>query len=104
MGSPSDLKDDLPEAFFYYSIKAGTETHESKNNMPPLGGSGRRFPTRPFLHSTPIQSPFFDSLDGPSLYNYGWSWFFMPLDNLIDAPISISSSNSGYFGGGYTAE
>ncbi|MFU8893742.1 MAG: hypothetical protein ACNA8L_08950 [Luteolibacter sp.] len=104
MGDPTDLTDDLPQSFFYYGVKSATETHESRNISPPSGGSGRRFPSRPFLHSTPLQSVFLDSLDGQSLYNYGWNWFFMPLDNLLDAPISISTNNHGYFGGGHTAE
>ena len=104
MGIPANPNDDLPQTFFYYSWKAATETHESTQASPPSGGSGRRFPARPFLHSTPLQPPFFDNLIGSSLYNNGWNWFFMPLNNMLDAPISISAGNSGYFGGGYTAE
>lgn len=104
MGDPDDLTDDLPESFFYYGIKAGVETHETRNVSPPSGGSGRRFASRPFLHSSPLTSLFIDNLDGASLYNQGWNWFFMPLDNLLNAPISISMDNFGYFGGGYTAE
>lgn len=104
MGTPADYTDDIPQTFFYYSWKAATETHETANTSPPSGGAGRRFPARPFLHSTPLQSPFFDNLNGSSLYNNGWNWFFMPLNNMLDAPISISARNSGYFGGGYTAE
>jgi len=104
MGNPFDPTDDLPQPFFYYSIKAGTETHESNNVAGASEGSSRRFPTRPFTHSTPIAPVFIDNLDAASLYNYGWNWFFMPLDNMFDAPIEISGSNSGYYGGGYTAE
>lgn len=100
----ADISNYLPQTFFYYGRKATTETHESRNMSPPLGGGGRRFPARPFLHSSLAQSTFFDSLDGSALYNYGWNWFFMPLDNSLDIPISISSDDSGYFGGGYTAE
>ncbi len=104
MGAPGDLKDDIPQAFFYFSRKAATETHESANVSPPLGGSGRRFPGRPFLHTVPGQSAFFDNIDGASLYEQGWSWFFMPLNNMLEAPISISTDDNGYYGGGYTAE
>jgi len=104
MGDPGDLKDDIPQTFFYYSRKAATETHESRNMTPPSGGAGRRFPSRPFLHSPMAESAFFDNIDGASLYDFGWNWFFMPLDNMLDAPISISNDNYGYFGGGYTAE
>jgi hypothetical protein len=104
MRAPSNPRDDLPQAFFYYSIKAATETHESENISPILGGSGRRFPSRPFTHSTAMSPPFIDSTDPAALYNYGWNWVFMPLENSLDAPISISRDNAGYYGGGYTAE
>ncbi len=103
MRSPFNPRDDLPAAFFYYGIKAATETHES-NQTTGVDGSSRRFPSRPFTHSTAMSPPFLDSTDPASLYNYGLNWFFMPLDNLNDAPIEISRSNSGYYAGGYTAE
>jgi hypothetical protein len=103
MRSPFNPRDDLPQAFFYYGIKAATETHES-NNATGVDGSARRFPSRPFTHSTAMAPAFLDSIDPKSLYNYGWNWFFLPLDNLNDAPIEISGGNSGYYGGGYTAE
>lgn len=106
MGDPSDptnFTDDQTEAFFYYGIKAATETSESRNNTPRGAVSeGCRFPSRPFLHSSPIQMPFLDSLDGRSLYNYGWSWFFTGLDNIDSAMIPIATDNSGYYGGGYS--
>lgn len=104
MASIFNPRDDLPQAFFYYGIKAATETHESQNAAPVLGGAGRRFPSRPFTHSTSMIPAFIDSTQPSSLYNYGWNWFFQPLDNVLDAPISISRRDSGYFGGGYTAE
>lgn len=104
MGNPTDLKDDVPQTFFYYSRKVAVETHESRNVSPPAGGSGRRFPARPFLHAPFAQPSLFSNIDGAALYDYGWNWFFMPLNNMLEAPISISASNSGYFGGGYTAE
>jgi type II secretory pathway pseudopilin PulG len=102
MGNATNLKDDLPQSFFYYSIKFGTESHESRNFA--QGGAGRRFPSRPFLHSSPTINPFYDKLDATSTYNYGWNWAFMGLNNFQQAPISISADNHGYFGGGYTAE
>ena len=102
MGNAGNLKDDLPQSFFYYSIKFGTESHESRNFA--QGGAGRRFPSRPFLHSSPTINPFYDKLDATSTYNYGWNWAFMGLNNFQQAPISISADNHGYFGGGYTAE
>ncbi len=104
MGSKFNPRDDLPQPFFYYGIKAATETHESQNFGGADDGAGRRFPARPFTHSTPMVPAFLDNTDPASLYNYGWNWFFLPLDNLLDAPVEISGSNSGYYGGGYTAE
>lgn len=104
MGSVFNPRDDLPQPFFYYSLKAGTETHELENNAPILGGAARRFPQRPFTHSTTMVPAMLDDFIPSSQYNYGWNWFFMPLDNMLDAPVEISGSNSGYYGGGYTAE
>ncbi|MFK7909809.1 MAG: hypothetical protein AB8F34_04320 [Akkermansiaceae bacterium] len=104
MQTPFNPRDDLPQSFFYYSIKAATETHESQNVAPILGGSGRRFPSRPFTHSTAMAPAILDSVEPNALYNYGWNWFFMPLDNLLDAPISIANGDHGYYGGGFTAE
>lgn len=104
MGDPSTPDDDLPLPFFYYGIKAATETHESNNVTGPSEGAGRRFVTRPFTHSTPIAPAFIDQTDPVSLYNIPWNWFFLPLEGIADAPIEISSNNSGYYGGGFTAE
>jgi hypothetical protein len=104
MRNPFNPRDDLPAAFFYYGIKAATETHESNNTTGASDGAARRFPSRPFTHSTAMAPPFLDSTDPASFYNYGLNWFFLPLDNLNDAPIEISRANSGYYAGGYTAE
>jgi type II secretory pathway pseudopilin PulG len=102
---PMDPRDDLPQGFFYYGMKAATETQEKSNSFPSTGsGSGRRFPCRPFTHSSVTIPPIFDRLNGSSLYNYGWSWYFQPLNNVLDAPVSISRDNHGYYGGGYTVE
>jgi len=103
MRNPFNPRDDLPATFFYYGLKAGTETHES-SHATGVDGSGRRFPSRPFTHSTTMGQAFLDSMDPASLYNYGWNWFFLPADNLNDVPVEISQGNSGYYGGGFTAE
>jgi len=104
LGNPFTSLDDLPYPFFYYGMKAATETHESNNFSGPPEGAARRFPTRPFTHSTAIAPALIDRTDPASLYNYPWNWFFMPLDNMLDAPLGISGGNRGYYGGGYTAE
>lgn len=105
MQDSANLLDDIPQSFFYYGMKAATETHESANTFPSSGfGAARRFPARPFTHSTVMMPQFIDTVAGPNLYNIGWNWFFMPLNNNLDAPISISRDSYGYYGGGYTAE
>lgn len=105
MQDPGNLLDDIPQAFFYYGMKAATETHESANAFPASGfGAARRFPSRPFTHSTAMMPQYIDTIAGPNLYNIGWNWFFMPLNNSLDAPVSISRDSYGYYGGGYTAE
>ncbi len=105
MRDPMNPSDDLPQAFFYYGMKAATEVHESNHATPAAGiGSGRRFPSRPFTHSTVMKPEFIDTVAGGSLYNIGWNWYFTPLNNLLDVEIPISRDNHGYYGGGYTAE
>lgn len=105
MQNPANTRDDLPQAFFYYGMKAATEVHESNHSFPASGaGAGRRFPSRPFTHATAMKPEFLDTISGSSAYNYGWNWYFQPLNNSLDAPISISAQNHGYYGGGYTAE
>ncbi len=101
---PSDLSSYVPHAFFYTAKKHASETQEQRNRFPAYGGSGRRFPARPFLHSPAGLPVMFDSVAGESLYDHGWSWYFQPLRNHLDAPVSISGNDSGYFGGGYTRE
>lgn len=103
MKSPTDFKDDIPQSFFYFGRKAAVEMHESRVSSAAQGGGGRRFPARPFLHAPFAQSTYFDNIDGASLYDFGWNWFCLPLDNLMSPPVSISGSNLGYFGGGYMA-
>ncbi|MFK7849439.1 MAG: hypothetical protein AB8D78_00550, partial [Akkermansiaceae bacterium] len=103
MQDPANPDDDLPQAFFYYGMKAGVETHESNQSFN-SAGSARRFPSRPFTHSSALSPPMIDKLTGQDLYTHGWNWFFMGLDNYLDAPISISNDSNGYYGGGYTAE
>jgi hypothetical protein len=104
MKNPYNPRDDLSLPFFYYAVKAATETHESNNKTGPPDGAARRFPSRPFTHSTAMVPGIIDRTDPGSLYNTGWNWFFMPLDNMADAPVEISRGNSGYYGGGYTSE
>ena len=87
--------------FMHFSLMAGTETHESASGG--LAG-GRRFPTRPFLHSTPIGASYLEDDSGEALYNHGWNWFIDEINDVFEAPVQISGDNQGYFGGGFTPE
>ncbi len=103
MRNPYDGRDDMPQAFMYYGIKGGVETHESVQGTYAYG-AGRRFPSRPFLHSAPLNPLFLDQTTDNSMYNYGYNWFFQPINNIQDVPVSITRDNHGYHGGGYTAD
>lgn len=94
----------IPQPFLYHGMKMATETHESSVRASPAYGSARRFPSRPFLHSSASHPVIIDDTRGSSLYNYGWNWFFVPVDNIGDVPVEIAPGDHGYHGGGYTAE
>lgn len=87
--------------FLQFSFMAGTETSESSN-----GGSagGRKFASRPFLHSTAIAPTMLDGNDGNSCYNYGWNWWVEEINDVTEAPVAVSASKQGYYGGGYGPE
>ena len=103
MRNPYDSRDDLPQAIMYYGIKGNVETHESVQGTYATG-AGRRYPARPFLHSAPLNPLYMDQTTNNSMYNYGYSWFFMPVNNIQDVPVSITRDNHAYHGGGYTAD
>jgi len=88
--------------FLQYSFMAGCETSES-SNAGIMGG--RKFPSRPFLHSSPIYaSPFLDDNTGEALYNFGYNWSANLINDVYEAPVQINRNNQGYYGGGYTSE
>jgi hypothetical protein len=64
--------------------------------------AGRRFASRPFLHSSPLSPPYIDKDDDASLYNYGWNWWLEPINSGMEAFVGVSAENRGYYGGGYT--
>ncbi|NNM29151.1 MAG: hypothetical protein HKO57_06495, partial [Akkermansiaceae bacterium] len=90
-----------PWPFLHIGVMAGTETHEDSN-----GGAsgGRRFASRPFLHSTAIAPSFIDDDNHDAFYNYGWNWWVDEINSVFEAPVQISEENQGYYGGGYTPE
>ncbi len=89
--------------FLQFSLMAGTETSEAAN-----GGNagGRKFASRPFLHSSPIAEPFIDGDDYNSFYNYGWNWWLDEINEVYEAPVLTNPTNpeEGYYGGGYGIE
>lgn len=87
---------------FQFALMAGTETSESSN-----GGSfgGRKFASRPFLHSSTISPPHIDGDDHDSFYNYGLGWWVEEVNSIFEANVQIDMDNRrGYFGGGNTPE
>ena len=87
--------------FLQFSLQAGVETSSGSNTG---AGAGRQFASRPFLHSSPLPSPFADDLSGASLYNLGWNWSISDINEVTDAAVDVSSDKGGYYGGGYTSE
>lgn len=87
---------------FQFALMAGTETSEASN-----GGSfgGRKFASRPFLHSSTISPPHLDGDDHESFYNYGLNWWVEEVNSIFEANIQVDPDNRrGYYGGGNTPE
>ncbi|QTN32077.1 hypothetical protein HZ994_06945 [Akkermansiaceae bacterium] len=84
-----------------FGLMAGCETSELAN-----GGifAGRKFPSRPFLHSSPLQLGFIDQSDPTAPYNHGWNWWIDEMNSILEAMVQESQSGNGFHGGGYTAE
>lgn len=84
-----------------FGLMAGCETSELAN-----GGifAGRKFPSRPFLHSSPLQLGFIDQSDPTAPYNHGWNWWIDEMNSILEAMVQESQSGHGFHGGGYTAE
>jgi len=88
--------------FLLVNLMAGCETAEASNQG---SFAGRQFPSRPFLHSSPITGTvFIDRSDSDALYQHGWNWWVDDINSAFEANVSIDRSNNGYYGGGYTAE
>jgi type II secretory pathway pseudopilin PulG len=88
--------------FLQFALMAGCEVSEATS-----GGAfaGRKFASRPFLHSTAIRSSFIDRDDYESFYNYGWNWWIEEVNSSLEATIQTNPQNpsQGYYGGGYTS-
>lgn len=90
-----------PLPFIQFALMAGCETSEFAN-----GGivGGRKFPSRPFLHSSPLQPHVIDRLDGTAPYNHGWNWWVDEMNSVLEALVQESQSGNGFHGGGFSAE
>jgi hypothetical protein len=84
--------------FLYVSVMAGSETHESTGATV---FAGRKFPSRPFLHSSAITPQFIDQNSKASTYHHGWNWWVDEVNSVFEAPVQTSPDNQGYYGGGY---
>jgi len=87
--------------FLQLALMAGCETSELSN-----GGiaAGRKFPSRPFLHSSPIQPTVIDKVDGTAPYNHGWNWWIDEMNSVLESMVQESQSGNGFYGGGYSTE
>ena len=87
--------------FLEFALMAGCETNASSN-----GGffGGRKFASRPFLHSTAISGSYIDDITPNALYNYGWNWWVQNINSIFEADVQVSPNKQGYYGGGYTPE
>lgn len=90
------------KAFLQFALMAGSETSEASNGTP---FAGRKFASRPYLHSSPLAPPFIDGDDGNSLYNYGWNWWVEGIGSVLEAYIENDPNDigRGFYGGGYSA-
>lgn len=95
----SDAGETYP--FLQLALMAGCETSEMAN-----GGisSGRKFPSRPFLHSSPIQPTVIDKVDETSYYNHGWNWWIDEMNSVLESMVQESQSGNGFYGGGFSTE
>jgi hypothetical protein len=90
-----------PWPFLNFSLMAGSETAEGSNPSGIGGASGRKFASRPFLHSTAIRSSTIDADSLDSFYNFGWNWWIEPINSVLEAPVQVTADGNGYYGGGY---
>lgn len=87
--------------FLNFSLMAGAETSENVNPSGIGGASGRKFASRPFLHSTAIRPATIDADKPEVFYNCGWNWWVEPINSVLEAPVQVTDDDQGYYGGGY---
>jgi len=88
--------------FLLVSMTAGCEVSQE------VAGEfrGRRFASRPFLHSTPVQTvTWLDRDDPDAYYQHGWNWWIQDINSVFEATVQVAANNrSSFWGGGYTPE
>lgn len=88
--------------FLLVSLTAGCEI----SHLNTSSAGGRRFVSRPFLHSSPIHAcPFVDRSDHDSFYHHGWNWWVQDVNSVLEATVQVDANNqNSFYGGGYSAE
>jgi hypothetical protein len=78
--------------FLLVSLTAGCEVSQD------VAGEvrGRRYASRPFLHSTPVRDAH---------YHHGWNWWVQEINSVLEAQVQVAANNrSSFWGGGYTPD
>jgi hypothetical protein len=89
------------KAFLQFALMAGCETNEATNGT---SFAGRKFASRPFLHSSPLSHSYIESDDNNSMYNFGWNWWIEDIGSVLEANIESDPNDlkKGLYGGGYS--
>jgi hypothetical protein len=82
-----------------FALMAGSELNESIGDF-----AGRKFPMRPFIHSSPLGPTLIDKNDPTAPYMHGWSWWMEDISSILSALVQNTQSGRGFYGGGYTPE
>jgi hypothetical protein len=85
--------------FMQFALMAGCEVSESIGEF-----GGRKYPMRPFLHSSVIAPTLIDKSDATAPYLHGWNWWMEDIGSILSALVNNTQDGEGYFGGGYTPE
>ena len=95
------MKSGRPQPFLLVSLTAASEVGSEFAN----DEDGRRFISRPFLHSSAIHAaPLLDRSDRDALYQHGWNWWVSDVNSSLEASVQVASDNrTSYYGGGYTS-
>ena len=82
-----------------FALMAGCEASQSIGDF-----AGRKFPMRPFLHSSVLSPTVIDKSDPTAPYLHGWNWWLEDIGSILSALVNNTQDGQGYFGGGYTPE